>query len=181
MDNFVDLYTDYFISSTAQTTVKGMASLLSIAHDQITHSLSSGQYDSKFLWKYAKPYVQELTKSEETIVLNFDDSIEKKLNTDESKLICWHYDHIFNRSVKGANFLTALMEVGDIRLLCAVEFVKKDKWETDEKTGGQKRKSGKTKNEMFREMLRECSHQFRFDYVVADSWYSSTNNMKLLK
>ncbi|MGI0062531.1 MAG: IS701 family transposase, partial [Nitrosotalea sp.] len=181
MDNFVDLYTDYLISSTAQTTATGMGSLLSIAHDQITRSLSSGQYDSKFLWKYAKPYVQELTKSGQTIILSFDDSIEEKAYTDESELICWHYDHVFSRSVKGVNFLTALVEVGGMRLPCAVEFVRKDQWEMDKKTGKQKRKSSKTKNEMFREMLRECSHQFRFDYVVADSWYCSTDNMKLLK
>jgi hypothetical protein len=74
--------------------------------------------------------------------------------------------------VKGVNFLTALVEVDGMRLPCAVEFVKKDLWVTEEKTGKQKRKSSKTKNEMFREMIRHCTNNFRFDYVVADSWYS---------
>ena len=68
-----------------------------------------------------------------------------------------------------------------MRLPCAVEFVKKDLWETDEKTGKQKRKAGKTKNELFREMIGECAGKCRFDYVLADSWFSSVENMRELK
>jgi hypothetical protein len=177
MEIFVDLYTDYLITSSSYTTATGMASLLSIKHDKITRELSKGVYDSKFLWKSAKPYIQELTQSKETIVLSFDDSIEEKRYTDESELNCWHFDHVFGRSVKGVNFLTALVEVAGMRLPCAVEFIKKDQWETDPKTGKQKRKSSKTKNELFRDMARECHGKFRFDYILADSWYSSAENM----
>jgi hypothetical protein len=131
VENFVDLYTDYLITSGSYTTATGMGSLLSIKHDKITQQLSSGKYDSKFLWNYAKPYIQEMKQSKETVILSFDDSIEEKYYTDENELICWHFDHVFNRSVKGGNFLTALVEVGGMRLPCAVEFVKKDRWETD--------------------------------------------------
>jgi len=177
MDNFVDLYTDYLISSSSYTTATGMASLLSINHDKITRALSRGVYDSKFLWQQAKPYVQELTQSKETIILSFDDSIQEKQYTDESELNTWHFDHVFGRSVKGVNFLTALVEVGDMRIPCGVEFIKKDLWVTDKKTGKQKRKSSKTKNELFREMLKECDSKIHFDYVLADSWFSSVENM----
>lgn len=181
MENFTDLYTDYLISSTSYATATGMSGLLSISHDKITRALSVGDYDSKYLWKRVKPYVQELTRSGEPVVLSFDDSIEEKPYTDESALICWHWDHVFNRSVKGVNFLTALVEVQGMRLPCAVEFVKKDRWATDKKTGKQKRKSSKTKNEMFREMIIQCHGNFIFDYVACDSWYSGVENMKLIK
>ena len=77
MENFEDLYTDYLISSTSYTTATGMASLLSIKHDKITQELSKGIYDSKFLWKKVKPYIEELTQSKESIVLSFDDSIQE--------------------------------------------------------------------------------------------------------
>gem|GEM_PF-2236180 len=60
MENFEDLYTDYLITSTSYTTATGMVSLLSVSHDKITRSLSQGVYDSKYLWSYVKPYVQEL-------------------------------------------------------------------------------------------------------------------------
>lgn len=181
MENFVDLYTDYLICSNSYTTATGMASLLSIKHDKITQHLSKDLFDSKFLWSYSKPYIQELTQSKEMVVLSFDDSIEEKQYTDSSELVCWHYDHVFKRSVKGVNFLTALIEVSGMRLPCAVEFVKKDLWVTDEKTGKQKRKASKTKNEMFREMIRSCADKCRFDYVLADSWFSSVENMQAIK
>ncbi len=181
MDNFPDLYTDYLISSSSYTTATGMASLLSIQHDKITRELSTGNYDSKFLWKQAKPYVQEMTQSMDTIVLSFDDSIQEKQYTDESAVNCWHYDHVSGRSVKGVNFLTALVEVGGMRLPCGVEFIKKDMWTIDPKTGREKRKSRVTKNELFRKMLRECHGKFLFDYVLVDSWFSSMANMKCCK
>lgn len=181
VENFVDLYTDYLICSSSYTTATGMASLLSIKHDKITRHLSKGLFDSKFLWSYSKPYIEELTQSKEMVVLSFDDSIEEKQYTDSSELVCWHYDHVFKRSVKGVNFLTALIEVSGMRLPCAVEFVKKDLWVTDEKTGKKKRKASKTKNEIFREMIRSCADKCRFDYVLADSWFSSVENMWALK
>lgn len=181
MENFSDLYTDYLITSTSLATATGMSSLLSISHDKITRSLSKGNYDSTYLWKHVKPMVHELTTSKEEIILSFDDSIEEKMYTDESELICWHYDHVFNRNVKGVNFLTALVDVGGAKLPVSVEFVRKDLWELDEKKGKLKRKSSKTKNELFREMISRCHYNFRFDYVVADSWYSSIENMELVK
>lgn len=181
MENFADLYRDYLISSSSYVTSTGMANLLSIKHDKITRELSKGNYDSEFLWKRAKGYIKELTQSKELISLSFDDSIQEKRYTDESELHCWHFDHRFGRSVRGVNFLTALVEVGGMRLPCAVEFVKKELWATDPKRGKKKRKSSSTKNELFRKMLGECWVKFRFDYVLADSWYSSAENMKCCK
>lgn len=122
-----------------------------------------------------------MTQSNEIVVLSLDDSLEEKQYTDSSELVCRHYDHVFKRSVKGVNFLTAMVETGGMRLPCAVEFVKKDLWVTDEKTGKQKRKASKTKNELFREMIRDCSYKCRFDYVLANSWFSSAENMQAIK
>lgn len=181
MENFADLYTDYLITSTSYTTATGMASLLSIKHDRITRALSTGDYDGRFLWKRAKVYIEELTRSGETVFLSFDDSIQEKRYTDESELNCWHWDHVFDRSVKGVNFLTALVEVGGMRLPCGVEFVRKDTWAVDSKTGKEKRKASVTKNELFRRMLKECHGKFRFDYVLTDSWFASAENMACSK
>jgi hypothetical protein len=124
---------------------------------------------------------EEMCHSGQAVVLSFDDSIQEKCYSDQSELICWHYDHVFNRNVKGVNFLTALLEVGDMRLPCAVEFVKKDILAIDPKTGKQKRTSGRTKNELFREMVGRCTSQMKIDYVLADNWYSSAENMRTLK
>ena len=68
-----------------------------------------------------------------------------------------------------------------MRLPCAVEFVRKDSWATDKKTGKVKRKSSKTKNELFREMVSQCDRNFIFDFLVCDSWYSNVENMEHVK
>lgn len=181
MVGFADLYTDYLITSSSYTTATGMGSLLCVSHDKITRALSTGKYDSKFLWKQAKPYIEELRGSKEISVLVFDDSIEAKPYTDESELNCWHFDHTVQRNVKGVNFLTALIETEGMRIPCGVEFIKKDTWITDKKTGKQKRKSSVTKNELFRSMLSECDRKLDFNYVLADSWFSSVDNMQCCK
>lgn len=183
MENFTDLYTDYLISSTSLTTATGLSTLLqgSISHDKITRHLSKGNYDSKYLWKKVKPMVQEICSSDDIVTLCFDDSIEEKRYTDESELISYHFDHTINRAVKGVNFLSAVINTKGVSLPCVVEFVKKDIIIADPKTGKRKRISSKTKNEMYREMLRNCNRNMHFDYVLNDSWYSSAENMQLIK
>ena len=127
VNNFCDLYTDYLISSTSMTTATGLSAVLkgSISHDKITRHLANGNYDSRYLWKEVKPMIEEVCSSNDLVVLCFDDSIEEKRYTDESELICYHFDHTVNRSVKGVNFLTALVNTNGVSLPCAVEFVKK--------------------------------------------------------
>ena len=58
-----------------------------------------------------KPVVRQIEA--EDGVLIFDDTIAEKEWTDESDLICWHYDHCKIRSVKGINLLTALYFSGN--------------------------------------------------------------------
>ncbi|MFP5043125.1 transposase, partial [Parasediminibacterium sp. JCM 36343] len=178
-----DLYTDYLISSTGLTTATGFSRLVDneISHDKVTRFLSTSDFSSKDLWEAVKPMVKEQAKEGVKTFLIFDDSIKEKYYTDESELISWHHDHVFNRAVKGVNFLTALVNIGDVNLPCAVEFIKKDKWEKNEKTGKQKRASSKTKNELLREMVTQCKKNFKFDYVLTDSWYCCKENMKLIK
>jgi hypothetical protein len=43
------------------------------------------------------------------------------------------------------------------------------------------RKGEVTKNELFRQMLRQCWQNTGFDYVAADSWFSSKENMDFIK
>lgn len=181
LHDFADLYTDFLISNTSLASGTSMASILGIKHDVITQSMAKYDYDSKFLWHYVKPFIQESTQSSDLVVLSFDDTIQEKRYSDESSLINWHSDHKVNRSVKGVNLLTAFFDNGKKRLPCSVEFVIKEKEILNSKKDKQKRKAIKTKNEYFREMLSSCVDRFRIDYVMADSWYSSKENMQLIK
>jgi hypothetical protein len=181
-DKLLDLYTDYLISSFGQVTATGLARLLDgeVSHDQITRFLASEPKRSADLWRIAKPLVRSVESESGVIVI--DDSIEEKEYTDENELICWHFDHSKGRNVKGINFLSALYVTSEAALPVAFDLVTKLEAFVDEKTGNLKRKSSISKNERYRSLLRVVVHnQVKFRYVINDSWYSSSDNMKMIK
>ena len=48
-------------------------------------------------------------------VLIFDDTIQAKPHTDENELICWHYDHIQDRTVKRINLLNCVYHADEVK------------------------------------------------------------------
>lgn len=181
-EKLLDLYTDYLISSFGPVTATGLARLLegAVSHDQITRFLSSEPKRSADLWRIAKPLVRQIEAEDGVIVI--DDSIEEKEYTDENELICWHFDYSKGRNVKGINFLSALYVTEQGAVPVAFDLVAKVEAYVDEKTGNLRRKSSISKNERYRSLLRICLHnQFKFRYVLNDSWYASSDNMKMIK
>jgi hypothetical protein len=71
--------------------------------------------------------------------------------------------------------------IDDVVMPVGVDFVKKDITFIDTKTGKQKLKSSKSKNEMFREMVVSSNWRMAIDYVTPDSWYRSSENMKTMQ
>src|SRR5216684_3068191 len=104
----LDIYSDYLISSFGLTTTTGLSAMIDsvISHDKITRFLSGSDFTSADLWQLVKPLVRQIQSEEALLII--DDSIEEKLYTDESALICWHWDHSLGRNVKGVNFLSCL-------------------------------------------------------------------------
>lgn len=174
-----DLYTDYLISSTYRRTATGLSDFLdgAVSHDQVTRFLSQHDYGSKELWHYVKPYVRQVES--DTGVLIFDDTIEEKPFTDENDVVCWHFDHTQQHNVKGINIVTALVRYDEAAFPVAYEVVRKTETCHDEASGKEKRKSPRTKNEMFRDLLWQCKkNQLKFEYVLADCWFASKENME---
>jgi len=177
-----DLYTDYLMVSTRSCTATGLSKLINkqISHDKITRVLSSGVFSSQTIWKAVKPFIREVENSQGCI--SIDDSIQEKAYTDENSLICWHFDHTKNRSVKGVNFITAQYCSEQVNLPVAVDFVTKSEQTLDTKTGKRKRKGNKTKNDLFRELLMTIRNNYvNFGYVLSDIWFSSSQNMNFVK
>jgi len=180
-NNIFDLYTDYLLTSFSYTTATGLSSLLDgdISHDQVTRFLSSQDYTSKELWKAIKADVRKI--EDDSGVLIFDDTVQEKPYSKENDLICWHFDHTVNRSVKGINLLNCLYSANDVSLPVAFELVTKPIKFSCLKTRKVKRKSTVTKNEQLRNMLGVCcQNQLKWRYALADSWFSSSENMKFI-
>lgn len=178
----LDLYSDYLISSFGQTTSTGLAALLggSVSHDRITRSLAGQQATSADLWRLVKPHVRVMQSAEGVMIV--DDSIAKKPSTDENEIVCWHYDHAQDRTVKGINFVTALYHSREVSLPVGFVLVAKTEYYTDKKDGKQKRRSPVSKNEHYRSLLRQAmDNQIPFQYVLNDVWFASAENMRFVK
>ena len=187
MQDKLDLYTDYLLTTVSQASATGLSKLVdgAISHDEISRLLSKNTYTSKDLWKSTKGLVRKHETVEGCLI--FDDSLIHKPHTDESALICWHYDHSTGKSVKGINLLTAFYysHAPDhslaLRVPVGYELVLKPIRFCDVKTKKEKRKSTVTKNELLREMVAQNVHnQLKFKYVLADSWYGSSDNMRFI-
>jgi hypothetical protein len=178
----LDIYTDYLISSFGLTTQTGLSRLLNgeISHDRIQRFLSKEPKTGKDLWLAVKPYVRQVQAEDGVIIV--DDSISEKPHTDENDIVCWHYDHTTGQNVKGINFITALYHVSDVSLPVNYHLVHKTEFYIDKKTQKEKRRSPVSKNEVYRDLLRQVKHnQIPFRYVLNDVWFAAADNMMFVK
>jgi len=177
-----DIYSDYLLSSMSYTTATGLARMVNgaLSHDQVSRFLAGELQTSAKWWQRVKPLVRDI-ETERGLLL-FDDSIEEKPHTDENDIVCWHFDHSKDRNVKGINFLSAMYCTDKVSIPVAVQLIAKTETYIDPKSGRLRRRSPKSKNAYYREMLRTCvRNHLRFRYVLNDSWYASVENMKLVK
>ena len=151
--DFLELYTDYLISTFGSATATGLASMVSdtVSHDQVTRFLSERDYTSRDLWLQVKSTVREIEQAD--AVLIFDDTIQEKPWTDDSELICWHFDHCQNRTVKGVNLLNVLYHSGGVSIPVDFRLIRKPLQFCDVATRRLKRASEMTKNELLQEMF----------------------------
>ena len=139
--DYIELYTDYLISSNGKATATGLSAMMdnTVSHDQITRFLSNNEFTSKELWKRVKKTVREVESDDGCLI--FDDTVEEKKWTDESDMMCWHFDHTVGKSVRGINMLNALYYSNEISIPVAFEIIKKPIQFSDLKTKKRKRKS----------------------------------------
>lgn len=177
----LDFYSEYLIASFEQATATGLSQLVShLSHDQITRFLLGEPFTDKDLWRIVKPHVRKIQSEEAVLIV--DDTVEEKPHTDESELVSWHYDHSQGRAVKGVNLVSALYFSGGMSLPVALHLIQKTELVMDKKTGEERFESPVTKNEVLRGMVASCvSKEIPFRYVLADSWFSSSENMEFIK
>lgn len=174
-----ELYREALMISQGQVSCTGISSMLegAISHDKFTRFLASGMLNEAYLWKSAKPICHEIGSKDAVLII--DESIEAKPYTDENELICWHYDHVTGKNIKGVAMLTGLYHSGEVSVPVGAEFVTKP-IKTINKQGKQVRKSRIGKNELFRKIIGHAFCNLHFEYVLADSWFGNSQNMKFI-
>jgi hypothetical protein len=180
MKTDIDLYTDYLISSFGQTSSTGLSNLLdkAISHDDVTRFLNQTDNSSKALWKIAKPLVRQIESDDGLLIL--DDSISEKPYTDSNGLISPHFDHCTGTFVNGINFVSLLYRNKKVQLPIGYELVVKT-LQCIIKTQKECWRSARTKNEMFRDLIR-CAYQnaVKFAFILCDSWYVNAENINYI-
>lgn len=170
--------TDFLLAHNGPATATALATVSGgeRSHDQVTRFLSGQDYTSKELWRRVKPAVRRVESDGGCLI--FDDTIQEKEWTDENEVICWHFDHVQNRAVKGINLLNALYHAQGVTLPVAFELIKKPEVFYDQAAGKLKRRATVTKNEHMRAMITACvGNQLRFRYVLMDSLFCANENL----
>ena len=133
------------------------------SHDGISRWLKEASFEPDDLWKYAKPHVA-LTDT----CLVIDDTTLDKRWSPKNELVLFHWSGNEHKTIRGIS-LVNLMATGDNECMPVDYRV----YEGKEKI---------TKNDHFQNMLSSAKERcFKPDYVLADSWYSSLENMKFIQ
>lgn len=182
MKTDLDFYTDYLISSLGQTSTTGLSAILhnAVSHDAVTRFLNQPDHDSKALWKLVKYDVRRVESDDGLLIV--DDSISEKPYTDPNGLICPHYDHCKDRYVNGINrratpFVSLLYRSNGVQLPVGFELVFKT-LQCIVKTRKERWRSERTKNDMFRDLLRAAhKNAVKFAFALSDSWFTNSENI----
>lgn len=182
----LDIYIDYLMISTSETSATGLSALLDhqVSHDQITRMLSESYelFGDQQYWKRIKPLVRKVEQPDGILIV--DDFVMEKPHSQENEIIAYHYSHLKGRSVKGINAIHLLYSVTfegqEVNLPLDFDLVRKNATRIEKKTQQEERYDLKTKNERFREMLHRADfmHHVPFEWVMADSWYANAGNMR---
>jgi putative transposase len=134
------------------------------AHDSFTRLLRRLEPDPEALWREAQPLVPRTGG-----LLVLDDSTLDKPYARSIDLVTRHWSGKHHAVVRGINLSTLLWTDGDRHIPCDYRLYDKS---TD----------GLTKNDHFAAMLRVAHERgFAPDYVAFDGWYSSLENLKLIR
>lgn len=133
------------------------------AHDSFSRLLCELEPDPQALWSEAEPLIGGDAEG----ILILDDSTLDKPHARHIELVGWHFSGRHKRVVRGINLVTLLWTDGDRHIPIDYRIYVK---------------GGPTKNELFREMLRAAhARGLRPQCVSFDSWYASTDNLKLVR
>lgn len=136
-----------------------------LSHDSISRWLAEQQVQPKDLWQVAE---KEVTGTPGILV--FDDVVIDKSRSGKTELVNWQYSGAKHDITKGIGVVNALWQTSK------EQYVPMDYriWNPPD--------DGKTKNDHFRDMLANVrQRKLTPEMVVADSWYSSLDNLKAIR
>lgn len=159
------LYSDFLIANQNRYSGLELAKTISgMAHDSVSRWLTKSQYQPQELWNQVKHLVAKMSG-----YLIIDDTTLDKRYSHYNQLARVQYSGDEHGLVNGINLVNLLWSNGE-------QFVPVDYRHY------QKEIDDKTKNVLFRELLKKAKiRRFSPQYVLMDSWYSSIDNLKFIR
>ncbi len=137
-----------------------------ISHDAVSGWLQNTKCQPKDIWEAAK---KDVVNDEGGIIVA-DETVIDKSRSDKIELTSWLYSGTEHEIVKGIGLLNLLWQNKQKEVIPMDYRIY------------QPPEDGKTKNDHLREMLLQAKQRgLKPEAVVADSWYSSLNNLKLIR
>jgi hypothetical protein len=108
MSNLAPIYQNFLISSYGKIEVTKFSKILGkgFSHDRFTKQLLLDDTldDDTQLWQQIKPFLRDYENEDDGCIV-VDDSLLHKPYSKVNDIICWHYDHVSGKSVKGTMML----------------------------------------------------------------------------
>jgi len=103
MQKLQEIYVNFILSSFGKIEMTKLAKLTGSSHDIFTKKLllNNNLYD-KQLWKSIKPLLRDY-ENEDSGCIVIDDMLMHKLWTKVNDIVCWYYDHVFQKMAKSRN------------------------------------------------------------------------------
>lgn len=162
-----DLYTAFLKVTSQRYSSLALSEIspFSLSHDSISRWLEEAHIKPKDIWNQAKDKVLGTNG-----IIVADETVLNKNRSNKIELVRWQYSGTVHDVLKGIGMLNFLW-VNDKREVTPMDV---RIWEPKE--------DGYTKNDHFRELLKISKERGCMPMaVVADSWYSSLDNVKCIR
>ena len=162
-------YIEYLLSTPINYTCSNLSEHLEkVSHDVVTDFLQNSKFTPKDVWELVRNRIDD---SEEAFLL-VDDSVQNKEYSQVIETVKLQYSGNEHGLVKGIGLVNLVHTNGFEGDFYPINY---RVYNPDE--------DGKTKNEHFREMSVQASwsQQIRARNIAFDSWYASSDNLKLIR
>lgn len=159
------LYSSFLIANQKRYSCLEFSKIVpSIAHDSVSRWLNNFNFSPQELWNQVKPLVN--IKSGYLVV---DDTLLNKQYSRDNELARKQYSSNEHRLINGISLVNLLWT--NLEKCVPVDY-----------RIYQKEINGKTKNDLFIELLKKAKIRgFTPTYVLMDSWYSGIENLKFIR
>lgn len=157
-------YCQFLIAAQTNFTATNFSSLTdNVGHDSISRFLSNTKLTPKVIWEYSEKFVDKGGG-----YLIADDSVLDHPYGEKIGLAKWQYSGTHHSVVFGIGLVTLLWSKSDEHIPTDFRIYAKED-------------DGKTKNQLFREMLVKA-HERKFNpkAVLMDAWYSVSDTLHLI-